>query len=375
MNKITLAFLLCGSVVLSIHSEKPQNTQLSGFEEVETSPKKSRRLSRKKESAAPLFKKEEETIIKTLDVSCPQKMFNPIDQPTQHEKTLCLFLKKVEFTKSGMFTFFSQIFNRREYGTEFLPHNFGHLTQFMKYGHKTKQGHDFFDGVIRLFNTKLKATSCVNSAAFESMLDSTTPFLAHLFEEKPSLWKDIKKLLWTSFKDRFAFLQEKPMDFFEDVSDQILKEVKAQVTTPEKLRTTTVRFLSGGVDKLAWCPEDQQETWSSFKTLGTQLTTLHEKNIIEDPLDLNELYWGLIERYCYFLELAGPALSLDMCLSMKQDITSGALQWLKTQEQEAGLETKAERLMMAIIETEAKIRLFKMSSSREFSPQNIHIRS
>jgi len=369
MNKLTTFFLLCGSIVLSIHSEKPENSQLQDYASAEKkSQKKPRRLARKQDSAAPVLKKEEAKVITMLDQTCKEPIYHFTQASTEPDKTLCLFLKRIEFSRSGIATFFSQTFNRREYGTEFLPHNFGHLAQFMTYGHSSQQPHEYFDGVIRLFGTKLKATSCVNSAAFEGMMNSVTPQLAKLFLDKKSLWKDIKKLLWSNFKDRFSFLQSKPMDFFEDISDQILQQIKIQVTTPEKLRSTTIRFVGSGIDKLAWCPEDQEATWTSFKTIGQQLTTMYEKDIIDDPFDLNELYWGLIERYCYFLELAGPTIALDVCMKMKNDVLSGNLPWLKTEEQEEGIETKTERLMLAIIETEAKIHLFKHEKPREFFP-------
>ncbi len=370
MNKTLQSLLLCSLVTVSfIHSAVEQNSQPSGYNK--TTKRSRRRLSRAKtaQTAAPVLDKQETERMADLEQKCEPQVLRFDNQPTQADKTLCLFLNRLQFTQEGISTFFSQTFNRREYGAQFLPHNFSHLIQFLEYGKKAEQPHDYFDGVIRLFHTKLKSASFVNAAAFEAMLDKSTPFLADLLpQEKLSLWKDIKKLLWTNFRDNFSFLKQSPMAFFEDISDQLIQKIKLDVTTPDRLRATIMRFMGGSIDKLAWSPDDQIGTWESFKKIANQISLLYERGVINDPFDLNELYWSLIERYCFFLELTGSKLSLATVEKMKHDLNSGALTWLQIEEQEEGLETKSERLIQALIETEAKIRVFKEGVLTEILP-------
>lgn len=377
MNKMILLFFVSCSIVLSIHSANQSNTQP---QEYSTSRKKARkrarRLAKRKEAATPVLDKQEAETASNLKQVCEPQVFHFTHQPTEQDKSLCLFLDRIDFTHDGIASFFAQIFNRREYGTDFLPHNFGHFIQFLQYGKQMEQPTEFFDGVVRLFNTKLKASNCVNSAAFETMLIKSTPYLAEQFpKDTVPFWKKIKKLLWTNFKNQFSFLKKDPMGFFEDISEQIIKKVKIDITNPDKFRNTIVRFLNAGVDKLAWCPEDQLATWDSFKTIGNQITTLYEQGIINDSFDLNELYWGLVERYCYFLELAGSSLTIETCQKMKQDLASGRLKWLQTEEQEEGLETKTERLVLAFMETEAKARIYKEGILTDMLPHGTAFRS
>jgi hypothetical protein len=370
MNKMIAIFFICSLGALSsLHSTTAQNVQESDYTHSKKKSRKNRLRSKRAQSAAPILDKEATKKISQLETTCSPHVFHFQHEPTKEEKTLCLFLNKLEFTQDGIAAFFNHTFNQRRYGTEFLPHNFSHLVQFMDYGKQMNQPHEFFDGVIRLFNTKLKSASFVNSQAFETLLAKEIPILTDLFpDQELSLWKDIKKLLWQNFKNQFSFLKSNPMGFFEDISDQIIQKVKGQVTTPDKFRGTLLRFTAASVDKLAWAAEDQEQTWESFKTIGSQLNQLYEKNIINDPFDINELYWGLIERYCFFLELTGSKLSMTTIAKIKEDINTGTLQWLAMEEQEQGLETKMERLVGAIIETEAKIRMSEHGILTEILP-------
>src|SRR3989338_885827 len=54
----------------------------------------------------------------------------------QHDadyKKLNLLFTRIEFTQEGITSFFHHTLNRREYGTDLLPHNFTHFVQFMAY--------------------------------------------------------------------------------------------------------------------------------------------------------------------------------------------------------------------------------------------------
>lgn len=323
------------------------------------------------ESAAPILDTQAAQNVNDLPKICNSELLRFEPQATEADKRLCLFLHKLEFTKDGIATFFSQTFNRKEYATEFLPHSFSHLVQFLRYAQQSNQSQEFFDGVIRLFSTKLKGASFVNAAGFEKLLDSFTVSCSDLLsQEKLSLWKEIKKLLWTNFKNKFSHLKQDPMNFFEDVSDQIIQKIKVEVTTPDRLRATIIRFLGSSIDKLAWSALDQEQTWRSFTTIAQKISLLYQKGIINNPFDVNELYWGLIERYCFFLELTGSQLTLAAIETIKNSLATERLEWLELEEQEEGLETKKHRLIQAIIETEAKIRLAQEGVLTELFPKS-----
>jgi hypothetical protein len=231
------------------------------------------------------------------------------------------------------------------------------------------QPQEFYDGILRLFNQKLKACPYVSAHAIERLLERSTPHLSQVFPPEPlSLWKEVKKTLWQGFRNQFSFLTSNPMGFFEDISDQIIAKVKIHSTTPDRLRSMLVRFLGTSLDKTIWSPDDQEQTWESFKKIGMKISELHDKNVIVDEYDLNDLYWSLLERYCHFLDLTGSKLSLATCDRIKNDLVQKNIPWLELEEQEEEIESKMERLSHAIIETEAKIRIRKEGILTDIMP-------
>ncbi len=347
--------IICTS---SIHSAKQETNQPStqSAPEKEQRKRNSRRRGRKNQEPVktqqPAQRPEEY-------LSIPRDTINPIVITNRfiEDKKLSIFFTNIEFTHSGITAFFNHTFNRKDYGTEFLPHNFSHLTQFIEYAQQAKQSKEFTEGVLRLFNQKLKISPYVSAPAFDRMLTQTAPYFEHqLAQQKFSLWQEIKDSLMDTFKTRFSFLQENPLGFFEDISKEIAEKVTVQMTTPDRVRFTLLRLLTSSCDKLIWSPHDQEKTWESFKSIGATIEQLHKKKVIPDELDANDLYWSLVERYAYFMDLVGSDLSLATCLKIRADIQEHAISWLEAPEQEAALQTKIERLAEAVIQTETKIR-------------------
>lgn len=373
MKKILFVFLCSLVCTYSIHSAKPETAQAPEEKSTKKNFRKQRRLKNKPTNESQKELEQKQLPDLSFDES-PLQIFQAPPPLAPDDEKLCMMISRIEFTHEGMTTFFNNSFNRKEYGQDFLPHNFSHLIQFLSYAHEAQQPKEFYDGVLRLFNQKLKACPFVNATALERMLTKSTPYFEHIFpHEEQSLWKEIKKSLWQNFRNKFAFLTSDPMGFFEDVSDEIIKKVKINATTPDRLRSMIVRFVGTALDKTVWCPDDKELTWKSFKTLGAQIAALHEKNILTDEYDLNDLYWSLIERYCNFLELSGSALSLEACELMKADLINKKINWIQLAEQEEGIETKQERLAQALLETEAKVRIRKEGIITDLMPQTTRL--
>ncbi len=272
------------------------------------------------------------------------------------EKKVSFFCYPLVFTDEGISSFFNHSFNREEYGKEFLPHNLGHLGQIIRHGQSHGLSKQFTEGALRLFHQKLKSCPYISAPAIEIFLNENTPYLElQLAKQQFGLWTEIKDILLERFKSQFSFLQDNPLGFFDYVAKELDEKISTNVISPERARATLVRFLNSALDKIIWSPDDQEKTWESFKKIGNSLQYLHATQVIPDHLDVNDLYWSLIERYCYFLELVGTKLNLETCQLMKNDLAEKKIDWLLTSEQEKGITTKLEKIAHAILETETRI--------------------
>ncbi len=371
MKKYITLLLVCFLNSSFSHSEKPETMQHSSIKNNASQEK----LEKNKESRKKKRLKTDQLVVNAHEqLSCPivpqnnskceqlptlflsptsKKQFTPLAK-----EQLSMMLPSIEFTQEGVLQFFNS-FNKSDYTQNFLPYSFSHVRQFLNYAEETEQSIEqrieFYDSVLHLFHQKIVACPFIDEAALRRMLKNTTPYFEKVFPtQQLYLWKEIKKTLWQNFQSKFSFLTTNPMDFFEEVSDEIIKKVKTHATTPDRLRFTIANFIGTSLDKTIWCPYDQEETWESFKTIGNQLTYLYKKNIITNETDINLLYWRLIERYCFFLELTGSVMSPKTYISIKEDLSLNSIDWLKTEEQEEGITSKVERLAQAIVEAEAK---------------------
>lgn len=362
MNGLCLLSLL--ACIFSIHSAKPETYQRHSSTPTSQTPssadekkRNKKRLSGRKSpqsEEAPQFIPTPPQNIKAHPTVTVQPLF--ANRLNAEQKRINLFVTKIDFSRDGVSLFLNHTFNNKEYGSEFLPYSMTHLAQFLEFAHVHQQSPEFIEGAFRLFTQRYKGAPFVTAPALERFLEKASPYLEeHLAAKQYSMWHSFKQTLSQSFREKFLLAKQDPLGFFEYVSKDLASQVTNHITTPTRVRATLLRFLTHTTDKVIWAPSDQEYSWQSFKKLGEAFHNLHTKQVIPDALDANELYWGLVERYCYFLKLAGTQLNLETCKAIKKDLMENSPLWLRHREQETVLETKMERLMVTIMETEAKL--------------------
>lgn len=276
----------------------------------------------------------------------------------------------IEFTAEGLNNFFENIYNQYWYGKEFLPSNFTHMIQFLEFGKQTKQQGAFFKSVLKLFGNKLKSSSYVNSYAFIELLN-VMPNLtkqyfiipeANIFEYNKKL---INNIMYKSFLSEFSVFKKDPKVFLKNLSENILQTLNKQShlvethVNMEHLRQSLVRFLELAIAKLIWSPEDHKNIWDLFYATAKKIEAFANNKIIADLDNLDDIYWSLIYRFCFFLELAAQELPIDFYLDFKNKLAACDLCIFQIEEQEQSIKTKHTQLVQALFEGEAKARAYK----------------
>lgn len=282
--------------------------------------------------------------VKAKDYQLP---FSNADVPGTYE----FFARSISIT--GSKSFIKDIFNHPSYVDSFLPNNLHHMIEFLKNGNKTGKDAVYVRAVIRLFANKLKAASYVNVYAFSDLLEELPEILAPHFAIKTdrilgSLKDVIFEIQYHAFKEQFPEFKANPETFLSNLAEQI--------EDAAELRRVMMVFLEQCLSKLIWTPDDQFGTWLTTKTVADQLAHLYQKSIVTDVEDLNSLCISLLERYCTFLDIAGAQIDIATFEKIKEDIAVCRTPLLDLEEQEALLETKAERLIRCVMELEAKAR-------------------
>jgi len=300
--------------------------------------------------------------IPTLYASSPSILYR--NEDTDRAQGLMLYAP-LDVSTEGIADFLRHVYNRKEY-LDVLPNNMSHLMQLLEHGKNSNQTRAYTQSIIKLFSNKLKAAQYINAYAFSSLLAELPDLLSHHFEYKRLDSFDAHKemintILYETFLAKYEAFKQNPKDFFNSLSHDILDTLHQDGTSIQdedisidELRQTIIRFLEGSTAKLVWSPDEHSKIWESVKTISKQFETLVEHNIISDQNDLDDLFWSLIHRFSYFLQLASPELPVEFYETVKSDLASEQLLLLELEEQEELIESKRDCLTQAIFEGQAR---------------------
>ena len=226
----------------------------------------------------------------------------------------------------------------------------------------------------------LKSSYYVNAYAFSGLLETLPEHLAPYFSCTESRAYITDSALYdATFVDRFSstintmlyakFSSE--YDSFRQDPNLFLKKISANIVTiaheeviQEQLRQGVIRFLEIALNKLIWDPSAQEQTWHITKKIAEQLAKLLEYNILDDVNDLDDLYWSLLTRYGYFIELTTTDMPELFYKSIKQDIKSNNIILFAIQEQDHFVEPKRSYMQRMLQEAETNAYHYRLGLSQ-----------
>ena len=228
--------------------------------------------------------------------------------------------------------------------------------------------------VFGIFSKLLGSAQYVNAYAFSLMLEEfptlvkpyfisykTEQYLRHVSQLDADMFDRFKEtvnnMLYMQFSSQYEFFKNNPEGFFDELSQMIVDVAREEMQT-ERIRYSMLRFLEIGLRKLIWSYEEPEDIWDNVKTITRQLGMLVENNILEDLNDLDDLYWTLVHRFNFFLDLNAAHLPVTFFENIKNDISANQLLLLDLEEQDICMQTKAECLHYSLLQAEAKSRAY-----------------
>ena len=257
------------------------------------------------------------------------------------------FMQPVTLTQEGIGHFF-RCYNHPLFTSRILPVCFLNVTDLLSYTKDQSDPYGYACTVIGLFHQRFKDCKWSNPYALAQLLEQLPTLIGPLFKE------DEKELLFTYFKEQLYSPNGIHVDeqdcvhFIEQLSNNTHEYLLQTVLAASYLQQVTIRFIESIMDKLVWDPRDDIQTWESFKTIGHHLEHLSSEHIISDHDTLNHLFWSLVYRFCYFLELAGSALSFECYSTMQKDLNQHTISFIQQPEKEQMIRTKISTLAHAL---------------------------
>lgn len=250
----------------------------------------------------------------------------------------------------------------------------GLLESLLDHGNRTNQSALYAQSCIKLFSNVVKGTHYINAHTFCTFLEQINKHMAPYFSHTLSreylrtnaqdmhmydrFKATVNSMLYVKFSSEYDSFKSEPELFLNTIALHILDIMQEEVQI-EKLRNTLVRFLELAIGKLVWSPDDQEKTWHSVKDISLSLAALFENSILDDVNDLDDLFWSLIHRYSFFLELTGSMLQESFYTHVKHALRDENLLILTLQEQDDFVESKAHYLQRVLFQAEVKSRAYQ----------------
>ncbi len=281
-------------------------------------------------------------------------------EPGKEFDKMGLFLRPIQFTRSGMENYFKNVFNDSEY-KNFIAHDFSHITKFLNTAKRSLYPKTCTKNFLDFFGQKIKSTMYINSYMFVDFLHDLEDILKKNISIEQDLYERktvIKDCLYNHFINNYSMAKSDPDKFFEMVSLDLINTIDSQSqehdATLSELQRSIFEFLEISISKLMWNTTYKKHIWQSFKAISIKLEDLLHANGVSDLTQLDKLYWSLVHRFTYFLEIAGSELDHEAYLDIEKDLDQKKLPILALEEQEIFLTPKLQHLKSAVFDGHAK---------------------
>lgn len=274
------------------------------------------------------------------------------------------FFHPLEYSRSSYKFFLTNVYNHRNYPQHFLALNFIHIVSGINLAPETDQPRRYIRELFSLFDPKM-LNIYINPYAFSELINHIPSAMApfcNITKEKNDRINAIKECIGSCLVDNYTKLKNNPDATLTELARTILKLTSIddhEDISIRELQHAYHYFLARGISNLVWSPTDQVETWKLVKVIACQLEKCTEYYMLDEEM-LDDLFWVLLQRYAYFIDLCAPDLEQTFFDSVYHDLkTEKAALWM-IEERAEFITTKLDYLRTVLMEAEIKS---KMSTS------------
>lgn len=297
-------------------------------------------------------------------IAASSKESSPLTLPkiSSTSDLLQTFLQPVDFTRSGINTFFTTTFNSTLYTERFLGSCLIHVVDFLDHGKKHNKPYSYFESVFYLFHHRLKESTWVNPWATLIFLEQLPEYIETMPNEYyQKLTLALKTELEKTLNDRAFLLKDRRDQFYQETAERMvstLKTIERDGTLRDVQRSITL-FLESMLNKIIWNPQEHADIWSTIKLITQKCEQLHLYGCLGNTDELNRLYWSLLYRFGYFIECSGGNLPLEFYQNIRDEIQKEKPSFLLLEESEEWLTTKESYLDTVLMKGHVKAHAYK----------------
>jgi len=255
-----------------------------------------------------------------------------------------------------------------------LPKSFALLLDLLRYAKTTDYPLTYTNSLFKVFNNLLKGSEYVNPYAFIEFLDAIpslmqdyfiaykvnkylrSPDHLHRLSALGRLQESFSVILYDSFISGYCAFKQDPDKFLQELALNTFILAEEEISI-QVLRNSFIKFIDLAINKLVWSITDPLSAWQTTKAIAEKLTELERCNAIDDIEDLDDLFWSLTHRFCFFVDLESHELPLTFYEAIKKELDRQQFLFLDLEEQASFLESKRSCLTRTLLTFEAKVRM------------------
>jgi hypothetical protein len=205
------------------------------------------------------------------------------------------------------------------------------------------------DQGLRKFYNTLKGCLMID----DSVVHQVLPEMVHLLKPYLNYQEEIDLSITTIQKRSEQFiagcfakysnmLQEQPNDFLLKLSRGTARiaydalegedDFAEQRRARERLRHLVIQIADLMVSKVTWAPHAFESLQPSLMRIGADLCSLGEANILIHMDDFKDVFWTLVQRVKFFIDLNASVLPSDCFKMIKEDVDNHVFYFLEYEE-------------------------------------------
>ena len=283
-----------------------------------------------------------------LPVSSQDTQKRPSKQQIQSQFEIPdFFYRPLEYTVPSFSFFLKQIYNHRKYPQCFLALNFVHVFSGVHLAPQADQPRRYLSKLFYLFDRKLQGIY-INPYAFFDLLErlpGTMAPVCNITKEKNDTLDAIKECTGSYLVENFQNFKAYPERTLTNLAKRLYDlttssdekdedgEFKKDISIKE-LQHSFHYFLGRAISHLVWSPSDQLETWYLVKKISCAMEKCSEYYMLDEAM-LDDLFWTLLQRYAFFVDLCASDLMPPFFDSIYNDLKTEKIGlWLAPEREE-----------------------------------------
>lgn len=223
----------------------------------------------------------------------------------------------------------------------------------------------------RLLNNALKQCEFIDDSVIHQIMHPLPGFLEKYFDEESKkereqleLEQQIKNAMTINISSNLEDFIKNPEHIINKTATEIATMSFAKATeqqraldehdTQERLRQNVLKLIENILSKQLYNRHAPESIWPSVMKTAHDIYKLAVHKTIKDSDDLDDCYWTLTHRFCWFLDFVGSSLPVSFYKEIEEELNDGTVFFVELGEADEGIKTKKEFLTEAVAQAKVK---------------------